>query len=294
VTAPASEETDLDRLYEPVWAGAWVWVRWMWVVAALWGHVPRVFRVEDAYAVDDMLFTSGPYRLVEWVVFTPPTAYALWALGMIGIALVAWGGRLMRPGIAMFLVGAGALLLEEALNIKAHDRLMLFVTLGLLFSPAAERDLQTKWRSPFARYWMLIVYSAIYGSTGLMKLLYEPGWFDGTALQYHLVQQFHAGSHVAAFVSGQRWLTFILCWWTVLFELGFPLLVWFRKTNPWVLALGMGFHVGIFSLMDVGAFGFVSAAAYPVLLHPDVAQALDGWIRTRWARLRGQEVAISS
>ena len=204
----------------------------------------------------------------EYVRFTPPTAIALWFVGALGIGMIAWGGRLLRPGLLLWFVGAWVLLAEEALNVKAHDRLLLWVALGLFLSPASEPGLVNKWRSPAACGYLLVVFGAIYGSTGLMKLLYGVGWWNGRVMQLHLVHQHHAGGALASWVSGQRWLTTPMGWWTLLFELSFPVLVLFRRTNPWVL-------------MNVGAFSFVSLAAYPVLLHPEEARrtwlALSGW-----------------
>jgi hypothetical protein len=119
---------------------------------------------------------------------------------------------------------------------------------------------------------------AIYGSTGLLKLVHEPGWFDGSVLQLHLVSPFAYGP-LATFVSGHRWLCMPMCWWTLFFEAGFPFLVIWKRTNPWLLLLGIGFHTGLLAMMYVGPFALVSWTAYPVLLHPEVAR--DVYLRAR-------------
>lgn len=276
----------LDAAFAPVWAGPWALSRGMFVFAAAWSHLWRVAAIRDAYAVDDMVFTSGPFRLADFVIWTPATATALWAVGVLGIGMIGWGGRALRPGLVLWFVGAWALLAEEAVNIKAHDRLMFWVAVGLMLSPAGERGLVHKARGPVARWYLVLVFSAIYGSTGLMKLLHEPGWLDGTALQYHLVHRFHAGGPLALWVSGQRWLTTPMGWWTLVFELGFPFFVWSRRANPVFLAMGALFHLGILSMMNVGPFSAVSLSMYPVLLHPEVAAGLWTRARDRWVSLR--------
>lgn len=270
---PPSREV-LDRLFRPVWAGGWLWTRWAFVAAALWGHAPRLVAIPDAYAAADLVLTAGPWRLTEYVLFSPTTAYLLWSLATLGLVLIAGGGRLFRWGLLFWFIGAWALLAQEALNVKAHDRLLAWIWLAMWFSPAHEQGLSRAWRSPAPRWILLIVFCAIYGSTGWMKLIHEPGWLDGTVLQYHLVHQYHGGGPLAVWVSGQRWLTLPMCWMTLLFEIAFPILIWFRKANPWILVLGASFHLGIFFLMDVGPFLLVSLAAYPVLLHPEVARNL--------------------
>ena len=272
----------MDYLFAPAWAGGWTLCRWMFGVAALWGHVPHLAQLADAYACSDMLFTNGPYRLTEWIVWRPPTATALWAVGLVGIGMFTWGGRLTRPGLLLYLLGAWSLLGEEAINVKAHDRLGLWIAVALCFSPAGERSLTNKFRSPSARWFLIIIFFWLYASTGSLKLVQEPGWRDGTALQYSLLHQFHAGGTLAIWLSTQPALCRVLGWCTVGFELGFPLLVGWRRTNPWILACGVGFHLGILAMMNVGAFSLVALSAYPVLLHPDAGRAL--WERRRALR----------
>lgn len=273
-------EDRVDRLFAPVWAGAWPLTLRLYVASQLLAHLPRGPRIPDAYAAYDMRFASGIWRLAEIVSFTPATAWAIWAAALAGLALAAVGGRAAKPGIALYLLGAWALLASEALNVKAHDRLALWVGLALLVAPIGERGLTNAYRSPAARWALLVVFCSIYGSTGIMKALHEPGWLDGTVMQYHLLHRYHAGGPLAVAVSAHLPITLVMGWWTLVFELAFPVAVWLRRTNPWILGLGVGFHLGVLALMDVGAFSFVSLAAYPALLDPDVAE---GW----WRRLRG-------
>ena len=69
---------------------------------------------------------------------------------------------------------------------------------------------------------------------------------------------------------------------TIAFESLFPLAIFWRRTNPWLLAIGVLFHLSLTILMNVGPFSIVTLCAYPVLLHPQVAHRL--WQR----RSRGE------
>jgi hypothetical protein len=269
----------LDRLYAPIWAGGWDLVRWGFALSQLGAHLWRIHRMADAYAADDMVFTAGPWQLARYVTWSLPTAWAWWSVALVGLVGLLWGGRLAKPGLVAYLAGAWALMAVEALDVKAHDRLALWMALGLLLAPIGERGLTQKWRSPWARWYLLVVFSAIYGSTGLCKVLEEPGWFDGTVLQYHLVHRWHAGSPLALWVSAHWPITLVMGWVTIGFECAFPLLVWVRRTNPWILLAGVAFHLGLLVLMQVGPFPAVSLAAYPVLLDPELARVL--WLDVR-------------
>lgn len=261
-----------DRMWAPEWAGGWQLFRWTWLIAAFLTHAPRVQFIPDSYAAQDMVFTRGFMAVADYVVLDAPAGYLLWAIGMLGLVLVGIGGRWTKPGALLFLAGAYTLASHEALNTKAYDRLLVWETFALLLSPIGERNLTSKWRSPFGRWLMLIIFMAIYGSTGFLKLLDEPHWFDGTALAYHLVDLHFGATALGAWMSQHLWLTLAMGVFTIVFEAGFPLLVMFRRTNPWVLLAGFTFHIGVMSVMHVGTFSYVATAAYPVLLHPEVAR----------------------
>jgi hypothetical protein len=272
LAAPA--ETRLDRLYAPVWAGGWAATRLVFATVSLVCLLARAPALADAYAADDMVFATWPFHLADHVRITLHTAWILWGLGALGLVGVLAGGRTLRPGLLLWVVTNWVLLAAEALNIKAHDRLGLWISLALLLSPAAEHGLTGKLRSPASRWFLVLVFCGIYGSTGWLKLLEEPAWWSGDVLALHLVHRYFGGGALAAWLSGQRWLVTPMGWTTVIFEASFPLLVWVRRVNPWWLLVGASFHVGIAALMNVGPFSWVALSAYPVLLHPEVAQAL--------------------
>ncbi len=276
----------LDRWFAPVWAAPWQVARVLWAVSQAYAHALRFGRIGDVYGATDMIYTSPLSSLNEYVKWSYTTASAWWLLGAVGLGCTFAGGRAGKPGVVMYLLGAWALLLEEALNIKAHDRLALWVAFGLLLGPLAERGTRA-YRSPVGRWYLLVVYCAIYGSTGLLKAIHEPGWFDGTVLPAHLTLVNFSGSPLALWVARQWWFVFVGGWWTVLFELAFPLLIWFRRTNPWLLLVAAVFHLAVVALMDVGAFSYISISMYPVLLHPEVAERWWTTLRARWSPAPG-------
>ena len=275
----------LSRLYAPVWAGGWAVQRVALAIAALATLIPRHRWIEDAYAAPDMIFARPPFWMAHHWILTPASATALWGAGIAGLLALLWGGRLAKPGLVLWLVACWLMLAAEALNIKAYDRLLTWIALATLLAPIGERGLMGQSRSPYPRWVLLLVFSAIYGSTGWLKLTQAGAhWWDGSALANNLVDLNFAGGTLGAWVSGQGWLLRPMSWLTVGFEAGFPLLIWFRRTNPWILLVGLCMHVGILSLMNVGPFSYVALAAYPALLHPDAAAAL--W--ARWeARTHG-------
>lgn len=273
----------LDQLYTPAWAGGWAATRVLWAGILLLFLFLRIPALADAFAAQDMVFSAFPFYLADKVRISLTTAWVLWGACFVGLLGVLRGGAWMRPGLVLWVLAEWTLLSAEALNIKAHDRLALWIALALFLSPA-ERGLHEKWRSPVARWFLLIAYAGLYGSTGWLKLLEEPHWWTGEVLAYHLVHRHFAGGALAAWLSGQHWLVTPMGWVTVLFEAGFPFLVWWRRLNPWVLLVAASFHIGVALLMNVGKFSWIALSAYPVLLHPEVAH----WL---WARVRSKGMA---
>ncbi len=60
---------------------------------------------------------------------------------------------------------------------------------------------------------------------------------------------------------------------TVVFELGLPLALWFRKTRPIAIILGFGFHLGIFLGMDILVFSLAMIGTYLLFLDPETLVA---------------------
>lgn len=258
--------------FAPVWAGPWRLTGAACGAIGVVSALATARGIPDVWGATDMVFDESPFHLARYWILSETTALVLVALAVVGATGMIVGGRLFRAGMLLWLAATWILLAGEALNIKAHDRLLVWIAAAFLISPVHEPGLSQKWRSPVARWFLLIVFAGMYGSTGWLKLLYEPGWLRGDVLALHLVHPTFGNGELAVWVSGQPWLVRPMGWVTVLFETSFPFLIWLRRTNPWCLLLGVGLHLGIAMLMDVGKFSWVCLACYPVLLHPEVAK----------------------
>jgi hypothetical protein len=278
----------LDRIFKPQWAGGWSAARVLFAVVALLTHGPRIMHIEDAYASTDMLFAQFPFRFNDHFILSTQTATIFWAVGIAGCLMILWGGRLAKIGICVFLLGSWVLLFSESLNIKAYDRLLTWVAWGMLLGPIGERGLTAKHRSPVGRWFVLWCYAAIYGSTGFHKLLMEPqGWFSGEILSLHVLHRYFGMTQLGIWISDKLWITAPASCFTLLFECGFPLLIWWRRTSHWVLLAGVLMHIGILLMMNVGPFSYVAIAAYPVLLHPQTAERW--WMRWKARKSSNEE-----
>ena len=71
----------------------------------------------------------------------------------------------------------------------------------------------------------------------------------------------------------------VLTWSTLVFELSFPLFIWFRRARPWVLAAGVMFHIGIDTTMLIPIFSWIMIATYPACLDDEDMARLKSLLR---------------
>ena len=71
------------------------------------------------------------------------------------------------------------------------------------------------------------------------------------------------------------WLTQLMTWGSLAWELLFLPLVWYRPTRKWVLLFGLAFHVGIAFLIEVGWFGFYTLCYYAAFVPDSFWEARD-------------------
>jgi hypothetical protein len=267
-----------EALLRPRWGGGWAAARVLFALAMAVNQLRRAAHVQDALMHPQIVFAAGGGRVADHVLLAPAVAWALWGAGLVALGMLARGGRCARPGLVIWALAYAALVLGCGLNVRVPERMMFWATIGLWLGPV-DQPLDCR-ASPVARLYLLVVLGSLYLSTGLMKLLEEPAWWDGTALRYDLVDRFHAGGALAVWLSASPGLACAASWYTVIFEVGFVFLVGWPRLNPWVLGAGVLMHAGIAALMDVGALGMSVVALYPVVLDPETAER---W----WRRWRG-------
>ncbi len=84
-----------------------------------------------------------------------------------------------------------------------------------------------------------------------------------------------------------------LSWSTLVFELSFPLLVWFKRFRPWVLGAGIFFHLGIELTMTLPMFSAAMLVTYPLFLRDAETQALIARLKSSFSRSKVLAPALS-
>ena len=131
----------------------------------------------------------------------------------------------------------------------------------------------------------------LYLSTLLSKMDFAGSndWLTGEAMYWVLNDVTLMRWPYAAFPV-PMWVCRLLSWGTIAFEVAFPFLVWWPRLRPWLLGVGVIFHVGIWAMMEIGWFGPYMLCYYPVFLSGSAA----AWVRSMASGRRMQPRRTSS
>ena len=169
--------------------------------------------------------------------------------------------------------------------------LMLRLLVGLLvLAPAGaalscDRWLRHRddfWTSPERPPWALRLVQlqvvAIYLVTVVEKLR-SPSWRDGTALYYAFRSPEVVRARVPEWLVHQSTAIHVMTYGLLAVEVAIVVLVWPRRTRPFVLAAGTLMHLAGHVFLVLSVFTYVVLAAYVAFLPPDVAERLVSAVR---------------
>ena len=149
-----------------------------------------------------------------------------------------------------------------------NNIIQLMLIYSLFMSPKATTStVHTFWTSLSNAFSNMTVLLAriqvvlIYLVAGLNKVTGET-WQNGTALFYTLNVDEYSFPWASALATQFYPLTILGAYLTVLFQISFPWLVWFRKSRPWMLAFGSFLHLQISFVMGLVMFGFAMITCY--------------------------------
>lgn len=224
------------------------------------------------------------------------TLFGIWTLSLVGLtsgfctrlcAIAAWA-----------LTTSFQLRLSWTLN--GGDAVYRNALFYLMFAPAGatwsvDAWLRRRWGwgareepvviPPWSVRLLQIHVCYVYLFTGLWKLWdgdWGEDWLNGEAVYWMLND-----------LAISRWsyldvpIPMLFCrlgsWGTLIFELGFPVAVLFRRLRYWWLAVGLALHIGIFLTIDVGWFSQAILCWYALFLSGERCAALRAWLLGLWS-----------
>jgi len=214
------------------------------------------------------------------------------------ILLLAMGLLTRLSGSALLLL-QGYIFFADQMNFRNHPYFFLLLLFLLLFSPADDAlSLKSIFRAlknrqpvitsllgsqqplTFQRLIQVQV-TILYLYAAFHKL--NIGFLNGSVLEFYMNQEFQKGlaGEILGSILSEPALTslmhflrngptfMVISLISVILEFGIPLALWFRKTRPYALILGIGFHIGLYLAMEVLEFSLVFIASYLLFLEPE-------------------------
>jgi hypothetical protein len=139
----------------------------------------------------------------------------------------------------------------------------------LLSIPLTSKPILSKWKEwqpLFFNFSILMIQfhiGLIYFLSGFDKLMTD-NWRNGEAISYVAGLDYYANPIVSAMqfpFSNQT-----IAWFTILFELLFPIGIWFKKVRIPLLIAGVIFHLGIIYFLNLPDFGLLMIICYAIFL----------------------------
>ena len=91
-------------------------------------------------------------------------------------------------------------------------------------------------------------------------------WVDGTAWYYVLFNETYSNSFWQEYFMDSEWAVKIVSWFTLIFQLSFPLFIWFKKFKYPLLITGILFQFMIGISMGIIDFGLIMVVVYTLFL----------------------------
>ncbi len=87
-------------------------------------------------------------------------------------------------------------------------------------------------------------------------------WRDGTAMFYVLeIERFQIFPWLSNIIAQNSVLVAILTYITIVFQMGFPFLMWDQRVKPYMVAFGVSLHLGIATLLGLVSFSAIMMLA---------------------------------
>jgi uncharacterized membrane protein YphA (DoxX/SURF4 family) len=220
--------------------------------------------------------TSGPpKKIFTWLLYAPGE----WGrhhmdvfLGVVVavLLLALW----LRPNyitasvIAWLALGLYRVSLPVANGSDQVCAVLLFLAIPLAGAPRTDHPMGMLIQRGIyhaARLFAQLYVASIYLVSGVDKLGSEV-WRSGEAIGMVSALEYMVNPAWKDWIPQSAGGMFFLAWLTIVFELVFPVLVWFGATRKWVLIAGVVFHVAIGAFLSLPEFAAIMIISYGVFL----------------------------
>jgi hypothetical protein len=247
-------------------------------LALFWDVDGLVPGMQDGIGLKASLFAYGLGHVAGRALFFASLAFygcmalGLWSTMSVGLSFLAltaqwyWnplplsGAHAVMQAIVLCLVWADCGSVWSVDSWLARRRRVHGVTDRLVGYPMAPLRL------------IRVQVALVYLSSGLWKL-FNDQWRDGSAIHYVLNNNVYQRFRYQV-PPGLDWLTTLLTYGVLFWEISFAFMVMYRPTRRMVILVGVMMHLGMVAAIEIGPFGWVMLASYVSFLEPERVPSL--------------------
>ncbi len=244
-------------------------------------------------ATMDQYFQGPRWLYFRWLPESDPWLN-LYFLGLMAAIVSLIVGFQSRVSSVLVFLGLISLSNRNFFIDNAGDDLMRINCFFLMFAPCGAAysvdwwlrvrrgRAPVRWFSPWAQRMLQLQAAYLYFDTFVLKLPGE-GWQDGTAL-FYAMNYIELRRFEFPFLFYYLWQFKLMTYSVLVGEFALALLVWFRRLRYWVLAIGIGLHLGINLTMQFPIFQYVMITSLINFFYPEDVErvfARGFWVKAR-------------
>ena len=252
------------------------------------------------YGPDGILPSPPERQPYEWGLlfwFPGPVVVIAVVAATLVAAIGVTVGAFTRTATVVLALGMMCLEQRNSFTMNAGDSVIRAFAFLLVLTPAGAALSVDRFRKARDRFWEFPARAPwglrliqIQISVGYVAAVWQKSagemWRDESAVSYALRMEDIARLPTPAFITESATITAALTLGTLFVEFAIGVLVWNRMFRPWVLVLGICFHLGINWSIMVGFFSWVMIASYLSFVPPETATRWVLAVRDRAGRLR--------
>jgi hypothetical protein len=202
------------------------------------------------------------------------------AVVVAAICLIVGFGNRLASVIIWF--GVVALTRRNPYVFNAGDAYLRVLAFYVMLMPTGAALSVTRWQRARHRFWefprrslwalrlLQVQVSIVYLTAFWDKLRSGPLWNDGTAMSFILRIKDVDRFGTPGFSTDSLPIN-VMTYGTLAIELALGVLVWNRRLRPWVLSVGIAFHLAIDYSVRVGFFSLVAIVALLSFISPETS-----------------------
>lgn len=181
--------------------------------------------------------------------------------------------RRLWLSILIFAIGIMYLRLISITGNNSDSIISYFIFMLIFIREGAERGTIRQMINNICLFTLQLSFCLIYFINGLGKMVL-PFWRSGTFMHDVWFYPFYARTPLIPEWFTAHWVTIVMGWSVMIFEIAFAFLIWFRPFKKWLFAIGILFHLGIAVLLSLPEFGLTMIIGYFMFTQVDIIKEI--------------------